>query len=326
MYFKTNDLSIASLGRISKLLITLLAFTVVVGCGKKDGDDKVSQSIVRVNGDEITVLQLNNELQRANVQASQHEAAGKQITSALVDRQILMQEAHKNRLDRNPRVMQAIENAKIQILAQAYIEDKASTVAKPTEAEVADYRSKHAEIFANRKVFVMEELAFKVDAANVQGIQSLSDSAKTLEDVTRWLNNHQISYTRNRTSHAAETLPSQLLGKIINMVVGDLLFINSNGSTVAASMLEIKDAAISEKDSKPLIERLIFDQKRKQIAEDEVKRLRAAAKIEYINKKFEPDTSNTKAKPTEPVKAVEPVKPVNNGKVESHIEKGLSGL
>jgi EpsD family peptidyl-prolyl cis-trans isomerase len=290
---------------------------------------------VRVNGDDITVLQLNNELQRANVQAAQQDEAGKQIVSALVDRQILMQEAHKNKLDRNPRVMQALENSKAQILAQAYLEDKVSSLAKPTDAEISDYRAKHADIFANRKVYLMEEVAFKVEADNVQAVQSLSGTAKTLEDVTRWLDAHQVKYARNRAPHAAETVPAQLLEKLSKMAVGELIFINANGNAVAGRMLEIKDAAISEKDSKPLIERMIFGQKRKQVAEAEMKRLRSAAKIEYINKKFDPTAVSSAAtpvattptaKPAESVKAGEKAKPVSNDKVESHIEKGLSGL
>lgn len=323
MHYKANGLSVESLEVISKLLMSLLVLTVVVGCGKKNGDDKASQSIVRVNGDEITVLQLNNELQRANIQPAQQEEAGKQIAAALVDRQILMQEAHKQRLDRNPRVMLALENAKSQILAQAYLEDKTATVAKPTEAEVADYREKHADIFANRKVFIMEEVLFKVEPETRQGVESLSNTAKNLEDVTQWLDVHQIKHSRSRASHAAETIPSQLLDKLTKMVVGDLIFINSNGGTVAARMLEIKDAALSENEAKPFIERMIMDQKRKQVAEDEMKRLRSASKIEYLNKKFEP---NVAPKVTEPAKAAETTQPAATDKVDSHIEKGLSGL
>lgn len=335
MHYESKSLFPAQIGRVGKVALMLVILGLVTSCGKKNGDEKASQTIVRVNGDEITVLQLNNELQRANVQPGQQKEASKQIASALVDRQILMQEAHKNKLDRNPRVMQAIENAKSQILAQAYLEEKVSSLAKPTDAEIADYRAKHADIFADRKVFVMDELAFKVELGNTQDIQALSNSAKTLDDVSQWLDTHQIKHERTHATHASETLPSQLLGKLRSMVVGDLIFINANGGTVAGRMIEIKDAAIAEKDSKPIIERLIFDQKRKQVAEDEMKRLRSAAKIEYINKKFQPGMDNQTVKAVEPVvsakpiessKAVEKVKPSGDGKTESHIEKGLSGL
>jgi peptidyl-prolyl cis-trans isomerase C len=339
MNFETKNLSAAVLGHVGKVALMLVILGLMTSCGKKNSEEKASQSIVRVNGDEITVHQLNDELQRANVRPDQQEEAGKQITQKLLDRQILVQEALKTKLDRNPRVLQAIENARMQILAQAYLEDKTSSLAKPTEAEIVDYRMKHPDIFANRKIYIMDELVFAIDAGNAQELQSLSDSAKTLDDVTQWLGAHQIKYARSQAAHAAETIPTELLTKLGKMVVGDLIFINSNGRTMAGRMIEIKEVPISEKDSKPLIERILIGQKRKQTAEAEMARLRSAAKIEYINKKFEPIAgSNTvpqAAKPTEvtnpsttsePSAPTDAAKPASNGKMESHIEKGLSGL
>jgi len=342
MYYETKSLINIPFGRVGKFAIMLVVIGLVASCGKKGAEEKASQSIVRVNGDEITVHQLNAELQRANVQPSQQEAAGKQIARALVDRQILVQEALKDKLDRNPQVMQAIESAKSQILAQAYLEGKVSALAKPTEAEIVDYRAKHPDIFANRKIYVMDELAFAVDPSKTQELQSLSESAKTLDDVNQWLNSNQLKSARNQSAHAAESLPPELLTKLSKMAVGDLIFINSNGRTIAGRMIEIKDVPITEKDSKPLIERILTGQKRKQTAEVEMARLRSAAKIEYINKKFEfyadaiaaPQVTKpiTPANPVVTPEAVAPTataadpKPAGSDKVQSHIEKGLSGL
>jgi hypothetical protein len=101
-------------------------------------------------------------------------------------------------------------------------------------------------------------------------------------------------------------------------------------------MVEIKEMPISEKDSKPLIERILTSQKRKQTAEAEMTRLRSAAKIEYINKKFESNADGNNAsqvtKPIAPAnesaspESAVTTKPAGNDKVENHIEKGVSGL
>jgi len=339
MIYETKRLFATPFGQVTKVVLMLAILGFMTSCGKKNGEEKASQSIIRVNDDEITVHQLNDELQRAHIQPGQQEEAGKQIAQRLLDRQILVQEALKAKLDRNPRVMQAVENAKMQILAQAYLEDKVSSLAKPTEAEITDYRTKNPNIFANRKVYVMDELAFAVEANNAQELQTLSDSAKTLENVTQWLGAHQIKYARTQAAHAAESLPPELLNKLSKMVVGDLIFINSNGRIVVGRINEIKDLPISESDSKPLIERILSGQKRKQMAEAELARLRGAAKIEYIDKKYAAiagtNASTPAAKPEEQEKQIPTTEPTNpadvakspgNGKVESHIEKGLSGL
>lgn len=334
MHNKTKKIFVTSFSSIGNVLLVLTMLGLIVSCGKNNSSEKSSQSIVRVNGDDITMLQLNNELQRANVPPDKLDEAGKQVASALVDRQILIQEAHKANLERKPRVIQAIENAKMQIIAQAYIQEKVSSLPMPTHLEITEYRDKHADIFANRKVFVMDELAFKVGAENTQDIQSLSDSAKSLEEVVQWLSVHQIQYARTRASHVAESVPLQLLDKLEKMAVGDMIFVNANGGMVAGRMIEVKNSAISEADSKPIIERIIFDQKRKLTIENEMKRLHSTAKIEYINKKFDPSAGIPLVKSLEPTtanqtkseKAVASVNATSNAQVESHLQKGLAGL
>ncbi len=326
MHNEIKSLDVTSLSNITKFILILVLVGLVSSCGKKHGDDKVSQSVVRVNGDEITVHQINNELSRANVQSSQQELAGKKIAQALVDRQILVQEAHKTKLDQNPRVMQVIESSKAQILAQAYLENKVSSIAIPSGAEVSDYRLKHVDIFANRKIYITDELSFTVDVMNSAELQSLSTTAKSLKDVTKWLELHQVKYAATRVAHAAETLPPPMLAKISKMSIGALMFINANGQTLTASLSEIKDVPISDKDSKPLIERIILEQKRKQAIDLEMKRLRGAAKIEYINKKFDPSTAATVNKSNTALKPGDSKEPLVSHKVESSIAKGLSGL
>ncbi len=314
---------------IAKVLMLFAVISLVTACGKKPGDEKSSQSIVSVNGDEITVHQINNELQRANVQPAQQEAASKQIVQGLVDRQILVQAALKEKLDRNPPVMQAIENAKTQILAQAYLESRVSSLVKPTSTEIADYRTQHADIFANRKIYITDEAVFGLDAGNAEQLQALVKSAKTLKEVEQWLSAHQVKFAQTRVAHAAETLPPQLLTKFSQMALGQVVFINASGAsgrTMAVSMAEVKEMAISEKDSKPLIERILTEQKRKLTAEAEMKRLRGEAKIQYINKKYDPANVAKSEKPAADAKPTEDANSVAKRKLETNIGKGLSGL
>ena len=316
------------------LVVTRLVFVValvglVSACSKKHGEEKSSQSIAIVNGDEITVHQVNNVLQRANVQIAQQESAGRQIVQTLVDRQILVQAAHKEKLDRKPQVMQAIEDAKAQILVQSYLESRIGGLAKPSANEIADYRAKHQDIFANRKVYMTDEALFTLDEGSAGKLETIAKSVKTLKDLEQWLKANQIKYVVNHLQHAAETLPPQLLTQFDKMAIGQVVFIGANGPnarTMAVSMAEIKEMPISEKDSKPLIEKILTEQKRKITVGSEIKRLREAAKIEYINKKYDPAN-------TPKVEGLVPeVKPVNDAqeqskqKKENAVNKGLNGL
>ncbi len=330
MHSKTHYLLKTSTLNIAKLVLMIALVGLVAGCGKKhSGDEKSSQSIVSVDGEEITVHQVNNELQRANVQPAQQEAASRQIVQGLVDRQILLQAAHKEKLDRKPQVMQAIENAKMQILAQAYLQERVASVAKPTTAEIEEYRTQHQDIFANRKVYVTDEAVFALEAGSAAKLQEIAKSEKTLKDLEGWLKAHQVKYAVKRVVHAAETLPPQLLAQFGKMAVGQMVFIGANGpnaQAMAVSMAEIKQMPISEKDSKPLIERILTEQKRKQTAEAEMKRLREAAKIRYIDQKFDPANAPKVEKPVEAAKPADNAQEEAKKKMESSVSKGLNGL
>ncbi|HEU4371913.1 MAG TPA: SurA N-terminal domain-containing protein, partial [Telluria sp.] len=80
----------------------IVAAAGLSACGNKASASKPGQALASVNGEEITVLQLNEELQRAGVGAGQQDAAGKQLLQALIDRQLLQHEAAREKLERDP--------------------------------------------------------------------------------------------------------------------------------------------------------------------------------------------------------------------------------
>ena len=104
----------------SLLLGTLILMTAagLSACGSKE--KKSGQALVRVNGEEITMLQINDELLRAGVKTEQQDIATKQLLESLIDRQLILAEAARNKIDRTPEVVQAIERAKAQIISQAH--------------------------------------------------------------------------------------------------------------------------------------------------------------------------------------------------------------
>ena len=318
----------ASTLRFVKFALIISLIGLMTACGKKHGDEKSSQSLVSVNGDEVTVHQVNSELQRLNIQPAQQEAAGRRIVQGLVDRQILVQAALKEKLDRKPIVMQAIENAKAQILAEVYLQSRFSSLVKPTSLEIADYRAQHPAIFANRKIYITDQAVFILGSANADQIKTIV-KLKSLKDLEQWLTAHSVKYQVTRISHAAETLPPQLLPKFGQMSIGQMVFINSNdpnGRTEAVSLAEIKDAPISEKDSTSLIEGILIQQKRKLAIEAEMKRLHNDAKIEYLNKKYDPANAPKQEIIKEPIKSNEGSQGQSKGNTENSVTKGLSGL
>lgn len=289
-----------------KVLCTALALALAVGlgaCGSKE--KKAGQALASVNGEEITVLQLNEELQRAGVQAAQQEEASKQLLEALIDRQLLQNEAAKEKIDRDPKVLQAIERAKALIVAQAYMQKRVGNLARPTKEEVEAYFKQHPEFFANRKAFDLRQLVIASEDMN-DALKAAMDQAKSLEEVALWMDAHKVKFARGQVVRSSADLPPELSGKLLAMPKGQLFIIREGARTLLMAIADTKDAPVTLEVAAQQIEQFLFNKKNKEAADAEVKRLRASAKIEYLGKQTAPAASApaaAAAAPTAPLAA-----------------------
>lgn len=268
--------------RLLGAALTLLAAAALSACGG-DKAKKAGQALASVNGEEITVLQLNEELQRSNVQAAQQQEASKKLLEALIDRQLLQNEAAKEKIDRDPKVVQAIERAKSLIVAQAYMQKRIGTVARPGKPEVEEYYAKHPEFFSQRKQFDMRELVIATSDMS-DALKKAMDGAKSLEEVAAWLDGNKLKYVRTQLSRTGADLAPELSAKLLAMPKGQLFVVREGERTMLISIAEIKDAPVALAVAAPQIEQFLFNKKNKEAADAELARLRASAKIEYLNK------------------------------------------
>jgi EpsD family peptidyl-prolyl cis-trans isomerase len=266
----------------------ILVAATLSGCGDKAKEKKPGQALASVNGEEVTVLQLNEELQRAGVTAAQQDAASKQLLQVLIDRQLLQEAAAKENLDRDPKVMQAIDRAKSLIIAQAYLQKRIGNVARPAPAEVEDYFNKHPQFFSNRKQFSMNELVIAANDLTPE-VRSAADSAKSLEEVAVWLDAHKIKYGRTQVTRSTADVPPQLSDKLLGMPKGQLFVVKEGPRAMFISVAEVKDAPVSLQVASGQIEQFLMKKKNQELAAAELQRLRGGAKIEYLNKSMMPD-------------------------------------
>ncbi|MFT5535215.1 MAG: peptidyl-prolyl cis-trans isomerase C [Candidatus Paceibacteria bacterium] len=271
----------------SYLVHGALVLIVTLGLSACGGDKKkeASQSLVRVDGEEITVLQLNEELGRTAPQATPEaqETARKQVLEALVDRQLLLNEAATNKLDRDPKVMQAIERAKAQILAQAYLQGRVAKTAQPTKSEIDDYFAKHPEFFTQRKSFDMQQLVIATKDFS-DPLRAIIDNAKSLDEVAVWLDSNKVQYARNQVSRTTADLPPPLVTKLQTMKKGQLFVIKENDRSLLVGLNDIKESPVTAEAAAPQIEQYLRNQKNQETAKAELARLRSIAKVEYLNK------------------------------------------
>ena len=130
--------------RFGSTILVLALVGFVGACGSGKSDKPATQMAARVNSDEITVHQVNAVLTRATGLTEANVAlVKKEILERLIDQQLAVQQAEERQLDRTPAVVQAIDAARREILARAYLEQVAGARARPAAEEVKRYYVEH---------------------------------------------------------------------------------------------------------------------------------------------------------------------------------------
>ncbi|MNN44392.1 hypothetical protein D3C81_1586800 [compost metagenome] len=137
-------------------------------------------------------------------------------------------------------------------------------------------------------------------------LKAAMDSAKTLEDVAAWLETHKVKFARTQLSRTSADLAPELSAKLLSMPKGQLFIIREGDRTLLISLADIRDNPVTLAQAAPQIEQFLFNKKNKDAADAELKRLRAAAKIEYLGKDGAPAAAAAAASAAAPASAPAP--------------------
>lgn len=291
----------------------------LVGCGdKKEGEKAATQVVAKVNKDEITVHQLNLELASlTGVSPEQARQAAGQVVKSMVDQQLLVQQALQDKLDRDPQFQQRLDAARRKLLAQAYVEKLTANVAAPTEAEIDDYFGKHPELFAERRIYRLQEISVQVNPGNAEAVKTQLAQSKNLNDFFAWLKAQNIPARAVQTSKAAEQLPLELLPRLHALKNGQALTLNAPGTLNILVVADSQTQPIGKEQARPVIERFLLNSRKRETADAKLKALREAAQIEYLGEYAEVGKQAAPASAAAPT----PVQPEAQA-----IEKGVGGL
>ena len=273
---------------LKKLYLPLLVAALVVGCGdKKEGaateEKGATQVAAKVDGTELTVHQVNYALQRVpNLDNDQTKAASLQVVRNLVNQEVIAQKALADKLDRDPMVMQALDAARRQILAEAYMGRKLGTPAEPTDAEVSDYFDTHPDLFAKRKIYRLQEISIKAPKDKHDAIRNQLGASKTINDFAEWLKAENLPMKVAQGVKPAEQLPQALLPQLAKMPDGQALVVNTTDGLMVVVLADSQTQPVTLEQAKPAIVRVIQAEARQKAAKAELDALKAAAKIEYL--------------------------------------------
>ncbi|MES1982995.1 MAG: EpsD family peptidyl-prolyl cis-trans isomerase [Pseudomonadota bacterium] len=267
-----------------------------------------TQVAAKVNGDEVSVQQVNYAMSRlGNIAQGREDEASRQLLRGLVDQQILVKQAVDQKLDQNPAVHQALEAARRQILVQASLEKMTPQLSQPTDAEIHEYYVKSPELFSNRRIYKFAQILI-TGTPDADKIKGLLKGTKNLDEFSVKLNKENIPFKAAAAVKPAEELPIALLPKFAKMEKGEVGLIPSADGLTILQLQDFKEQPLTESQAHAVIGNFLMEQKRKALLEAEVKKLHDAAKIEYfgpyadLNKAAVTSSSDQAASATNPGK------------------------
>jgi len=298
--------------RLLSLSVLTAVGVVLCSCGEADFKRISGQSAATINGGEIgekillhqalahelSAHQLDDVLSGNGntLPGQQVERAAARVLGQIIDQELLAQKALEARLDRDRQVMQAIEDAKRQILAQAYIER--AVVAASSKEDGEDVRTFYKEnpaLFERRRIYRVLELAVVAPPEQVDALTEAVADAKSASEVARWLNSRKLPFSIATKSRPAEQIPMKILRQISEMHDGQFtVFRTARGASVV-HLVQSRESPLSEQQATPIIERYLLNRKRIDIAQAELRKLREQAKLEYGRAEPEPVHTKTVA-------------------------------
>ncbi len=303
------------------------AAVLLVGCGEKK-DKAASQTAAKVNKDEITVHQINFVLQQQrNIRPEQADAASRQILDRLIEQQLALQKADEQKLDRDPRVVQQLEAARREIVARAYLEKVGEAAPKPTAEEVKKYYDDKPALFKERRVFNLQEIAIESRPEQLNELKAKLDSAKNVNEFVEYLKGAGYRFGGNQAVRAAEQLPFNTLDAISRLKDGQALLIPSPAGVQVVVVAGSRTQPLTEEQARPAIESFLLNERKRKLVEDDVKALKAGAKIEYVGKFAQAASAPASGVPGAAAPTAAPAAPAapaaSGGLNASDVSKGL---
>lgn len=260
-----------------------LSLAILTGCSDSETEKPATQIVAKVNDDEITVHQLNSAVAKVpNVSPENVDAVRKEVLEKLVNQQLAVQQAEKNKIDRSAEVIMMMDAAKRDILTKAYLSQLVGNLPQPSEQEASKFYDEHPELFAQRRIYKLQEIVIPRKDAPLDEIREAAGS-KTMDDMVAWLKSKNIQFRTGGATRAAEQISLPMLAEVSSLQDGQTKLIETPEALTVVHLVSSEQSPVDKEAAMQRIPRFLANEQAKDIINEDLQRLKTAAKIEYLN-------------------------------------------
>ena len=264
---------------------SLTALTALTACGERSAAPlPATQVAARVGGEEISIHQINTLLALDNSNTptpQQTRSKSRAILENLIDQQLAVEQALEHQLNRSPEVMAQLEAARREVLAAAYIRQLAASLPKPGPQESKKYYSQHPELFAQRRIFNIQEIVTPNTPEVLGRLQAMVAANSSLEEAMHWLKSNKIAYQPGAATRAAEQIPLELLPRMHALKEGQNAVFATPTAITLLRLAGVRTVPIPEADALPRIAQYLGNQQLNTAIAAQMQTLRSKTQVNY---------------------------------------------
>ncbi|RJP72646.1 MAG: peptidyl-prolyl cis-trans isomerase, EpsD family [Comamonadaceae bacterium] len=265
--------------------LTLLLSLGLSACGAKDDNPQATQVAAKVGSSEISVHQINQVLSRTPINGASKDAvqaASREVLERLIDQQLAVDQATEAKLHRSPDVVAQLEAARRDVLARAYVQQLVGAVAKPTPEEVKQYYDAHPALFAERRVFNLQEIRVPKGTEVIDDLRRLAEQARPIDEVAGVLRTRGVQFGGGSATRTAEQIPLELLPRLHALKDGQSIVVAAGDGVTFVRVASSRQVPVSEAQAKPGIEQFLGNSRSTEVIKNDIKRLREATTVTYM--------------------------------------------
>ncbi len=270
-------------GRLSSRRRGLAAALAMGGTLAACSDPGPGQAVMaRVNKETIVKQQVDQALgDQPTPQPEQRDAMRRKALEVLIDQELAVQQAEALKLQRDPGVQQQLAAAHRDILARAYTRTLTEGVAKPTASEIQQHYTANPALYAQRRLFHLQELSIEARGEELSELQALLKITPDMQSLLQQLRSRPVRFTVTQATRPAEQLSGDKLLALTTLSNGKALVTRSPTSLVVLQLLGSQPAPLSLEAASGAIANTLLNQKKADLLRLAGQALRDKATIRY---------------------------------------------
>ena len=265
-----------------KSLILAATLGAVAGC---DSGKVAGQVVAVVDGEEITVPELNAEARARGLVIGTDRAMRDRVLQDLIDRKLLVKAALERQLDRTPDHLLAKRRSDEMLLAGALIEALGRRRPSLTEQDLGQFIAAHPYAFDRRALLSVDRI--RVPGALAPALARSVAAARSLDEAQALLAASRLVTDRRVEVWDSATLSPEMAERLLAPEKDPTVLLPLPGETVVATIVEVVPQPTPAATRAEFARQLLNGQRSQRILQSELQQRKSSAKIRF-NPRFAP--------------------------------------